>query len=112
MHEKDAPREGGFNKNRIGTVQASTTSCLIFHQVEEELTAMYRLLWRILSATVGIIAIVVTLTKYPQYLNTLHENKLWFSNIKVSLSLMLLVLFLRKNEYIFKGRFTYTKSHL
>lgn len=58
----------------------------ILCQIEEELTAMYCLLWRILSATVGIIAIVVTLTKYPQYLNTLHENKLWFSNIKVSLT--------------------------
>lgn len=51
-------------------------------EIEEELTAMYRLLWRILSATVGIIALVVTVTKYPQYLDILHENKLWFSNIK------------------------------
>ncbi|MPC34805.1 putative C-mannosyltransferase DPY19L3 [Portunus trituberculatus] len=51
-------------------------------EIEEELTAMYRLLWRILSATVGIIAVVVTVTKYPQYLDILHENKLWFSNIK------------------------------
>ncbi|KAK4305152.1 hypothetical protein Pmani_022954 [Petrolisthes manimaculis] len=51
-------------------------------EIEEELNAMYQLLWTILSGTVGIIAIIVTLTKYPQYLDILHENQLWFSNIK------------------------------
>ncbi|KAK7084068.1 hypothetical protein SK128_003705, partial [Halocaridina rubra] len=51
-------------------------------EIEEELTAMYVLLWRILSGTVGIIALIVIIIKYPQYLHTLHENQLWFSNIK------------------------------
>ncbi|KAK3886747.1 hypothetical protein Pcinc_009123 [Petrolisthes cinctipes] len=51
-------------------------------EIEEELNAMYQLLWTILSGTIGVIAIIVTLTKYPQYLDILHENQLWFSNIK------------------------------
>lgn len=56
-----------------------------FCQIEEDLNAMYCLLWKILSGTLGVIAVVVILTKYPQYLGTLHENQLWFSHIKVSL---------------------------
>nr|XP_053627475.1 probable C-mannosyltransferase DPY19L3 isoform X6 [Cherax quadricarinatus] len=51
-------------------------------EIEEELTAMYWLLWKILNYTLGVIAVVVILTKYPQYLDILHENQLWFSNIK------------------------------
>ncbi|XP_071515265.1 protein C-mannosyl-transferase DPY19L3-like [Panulirus ornatus] len=51
-------------------------------EIEEDLNAMYSLLWKILSGTLGVIAVVIILTKYPQYLGTLHENQLWFSNIK------------------------------
>ncbi|XP_027231749.2 protein C-mannosyl-transferase DPY19L3 [Penaeus vannamei] len=51
-------------------------------EIEEELSAMFSLLWKILSGTMGLIAIFVIATKYPVYLHTLHENQLWFSNIK------------------------------
>ncbi|XP_037796711.1 probable C-mannosyltransferase DPY19L3 isoform X2 [Penaeus monodon] len=51
-------------------------------EIEEELSAMFNLLWKILSGTMGLIAIFVIVTKYPVYLHTLHENQLWFSNIK------------------------------
>lgn len=58
-------------------------SQMILVQIEEELSAMFSLLWKILSGTMGLIAIFVIATKYPVYLHTLHENQLWFSNIKV-----------------------------
>lgn len=58
-------------------------SQMILVQIEEELSAMFNLLWKILSGTMGLIAIFVIVTKYPVYLHTLHENQLWFSNIKV-----------------------------
>nr|XP_045614289.1 probable C-mannosyltransferase DPY19L3 [Procambarus clarkii] len=51
-------------------------------EIDEELTAMYCLLWKIINYSLGVMAVLVLLTQYPQYLNILHENQLWFSNIK------------------------------
>ncbi|XP_064092543.1 probable C-mannosyltransferase DPY19L3 isoform X1 [Macrobrachium nipponense] len=84
---KEGDEEEGKKKGVIDYVndylESIFTTCEEYdEEIEEELTAMYILLWRILSGTVGVVAIIVIINKYPQYLQTLHENQLWFSNIK------------------------------
>ncbi|CAL4120536.1 unnamed protein product [Meganyctiphanes norvegica] len=51
-------------------------------EVEEELASMFRLLWFVLKGTFGVGLLIIIITKYPVYLHILHENQLWFSNIK------------------------------
>lgn len=56
---------------------------MFYIQVEEELKLMFSLLWTVLYGSIGCVTMVIIVSKYYYYLQILHENHLWFSNIKV-----------------------------
>lgn len=83
----DSEQDGGFSEEESSSGKAilddlSENDEPIDEEVEEELASMFRLLWLVVKGTFGMGLLVIIITKYPKYLNTLHENQLWFSNIK------------------------------
>jgi hypothetical protein len=43
-------------------------------------------LWKAANNLVGLLVMLVLANKWSNYLQTLHENEMWFSNIKASTS--------------------------
>ncbi len=56
---------------------------------KEQKEAMTPLLWT-LNNVVGIVVMLWLSVQWSNYLQTLHENDMWFSNIKVNKSLELI----------------------
>jgi hypothetical protein len=74
------------NRNIKKSVDSPQTEKIdgVTKQVLDEEKFNFKLLFEIITKIFGLVLMIIVSYSYSTYLKLLHENNLWFSNIKVN----------------------------